>query len=238
MVSLRKHFYYSNCTMTSWIALYMLWWVSTSTSAQNPADCIYSDANGGSLLLNLSSLAGVKISGGTSSYNQYEFSPCANEFKCKEKCMINQITNDDGSCACLMEWDEGDSVPSYFASQETWEFQYTNDDYFVRVWWICNQVPSHTYMYVYICTSTHRRRIRTQSALRAWKPTACSGSTWTRIWRAAQAHLSNRSLLNLPRPRAQLAATTWTGAATTDCARPDSASAFRSGRAPTAPRST
>jgi len=53
--------------------------------------------------------------------------------------MINQVSQSDGSCACLMPWDNGDAIPSYFISQKTWEFQYFSDNYFVRVWWICNQ---------------------------------------------------------------------------------------------------
>ena len=72
--------------------------------AQDPSKCVYPDGNGGNAILNLSSLAGTKIEGGTSTFNTYQFSPCANEYSCKGKCMINQVSQDDGSCACLMPW--------------------------------------------------------------------------------------------------------------------------------------
>ena len=116
--------------------------ISTSY-AQDTSNCIYPDANGSPSILNLTCLTGTKISGGTSTYNTYQYSPCAKEFKCKStKCMINQINKSDGSCTCLMQWDDGKVIPKYFSSQQTWEYQYFSDNAFVRVWWICNNTAN------------------------------------------------------------------------------------------------
>ena len=91
-------------------------------------------------------MAGTKLSGGTSSFNTYEYTVCSNDLKCKGDCMITRVNKTGGGCICLQQWDNGDTVPYYFTSQQTWEYEYFSDNYFTRVWWNCNQTADPYYI--------------------------------------------------------------------------------------------
>ena len=113
--------------------------LSVLLAQKDSSTCLFTDS-GSDAILNLSSLTGTKISGGTSSFNKYDYSVCSDGYKCNTKgCMINKVSKQDDSCQCLMRWDDGGTIPTYFASQKTWEFQYYSSDFFTRVWWICNE---------------------------------------------------------------------------------------------------